>query len=78
VLFLFAHFVTTLARLLGPGGIKAVLAENLQGRLLGRFSVFTLDWRRCDGPLSPLLAIVPMQCGPVRQLSNFVLVVIPG
>jgi putative transposase len=29
VLFLFAHFLTTLARLLGPGGIKAVLAENL-------------------------------------------------
>jgi putative transposase len=29
VLLLFAHFLTTLARLLGPGGMKAVLAENL-------------------------------------------------
>jgi len=29
VLLLFAHFLTTLARLLGPGGLKAVLAENL-------------------------------------------------
>lgn len=29
VLLLFAHFLTTLARLLGPGGVKAVLAENL-------------------------------------------------
>jgi hypothetical protein len=28
-LFLFIHFLTTLARLLGPGGIKSVLAENL-------------------------------------------------
>lgn len=27
--FLFIHFLTTLAKLLGPGGIKAVLAENL-------------------------------------------------
>jgi len=29
VRLLLAHFLTTLARLLGPGGLKAVLAENL-------------------------------------------------
>ena len=29
VLLLLAHFLTTLARLLGPGGLKTVLAENL-------------------------------------------------
>ncbi len=29
VLFLFTHFLTTFARLLGPGSLKAVLAENL-------------------------------------------------
>ncbi len=29
VLLLFAHFLTTFARLLGPGGMKAVLAESL-------------------------------------------------
>ena len=29
LLFLVVHAFTTLARLLGPGGIKAVLAENL-------------------------------------------------
>ena len=29
LLFLFIYFLTTLAKLLGPGGIKAVLAENL-------------------------------------------------
>ncbi len=28
-LFLLIHLLTTLAKLLGPGGIKAVLAENL-------------------------------------------------
>ena len=28
-LFLFIYFLTTLARLLGPGGIKSILAENL-------------------------------------------------
>jgi hypothetical protein len=30
VLLLFAHFLTMLARLLGHGGLKAVLAENLR------------------------------------------------
>ncbi|MHB8623625.1 MAG: helix-turn-helix domain-containing protein [Sulfuricaulis sp.] len=29
VLLLFAHYLTTFARLLGPGGMKTVLAENL-------------------------------------------------
>ena len=29
VLFLFVHLLTTVARLLGPGGAKAVIAENL-------------------------------------------------
>lgn len=29
LLFLFIYFLTTLAKLLGPGGIKAVHAENL-------------------------------------------------
>ena len=29
VIILFAHLLTTVAKLLGPGGTKAVLAENL-------------------------------------------------
>jgi hypothetical protein len=29
VLLLFAHFLTTLAKLLGPGGLQAVVSENL-------------------------------------------------
>lgn len=42
-LFLLIHFLTTLAKLLGPGGIKSVLAENLfikqQLLVMNRFRV---------------------------------------
>ena len=39
LLLLLVHAFTTVARLLGPGGIKAVLAENLliKQQLLGKF-----------------------------------------
>lgn len=51
VLLLFAHFLTTLARLLGPGGLKAVLAENL----LIKHQLLVLNRSRQRAPaLSPV------------------------
>jgi transposase InsO family protein len=51
VLLLFAHFLTTLARLLGPGGLQAVLAENL----LIKHQLLVLNRSRQRAPtLSPL------------------------
>lgn len=49
-LFLLIHLLTTLARLLGPGGIKAVLAENL---LIQRQLLAVNRSRRRASALSP-------------------------
>lgn len=51
VLILFTHFLTTLAKLLGPGGLKAVLAENL----LIKHQLLVLNRARQRAPaLSPV------------------------
>ncbi len=51
LLFLLIHFLTTLARLLGPGGLKAVLAENL----LIKHQLLVINRSRHRAPaLSPL------------------------
>ena len=50
LLFLLFHLLTTLAKLLGPGGIKTVLAENL----LIKHRLLVLNRNRCRAPaLSP-------------------------
>lgn len=63
-LFLFIHFLTTLAKLLGPGGIKAVIAENLlikqqllvTNRSRHRAPALSLGDRICVGWLSLFIA----------------------
>jgi len=55
VLFFFAHFLTTLARLLGPGGVKAVLAENLL--IKQQLLVMNRSRHRAPAEASPLMQI---------------------
>lgn len=76
LLFLFIYFLTTLAKLLGPGGIRAVLAENLLikqqllviNRTRYRAPALSPVDRACMGWLS--LFITPRPGMPLVSIAN--------
>ena len=46
LVILFVHIIATLARLLGPGGIRSVVAESVSDHLVAGFCAFLI---RCSG-----------------------------
>src|SRR5499425_3330262 len=57
---LFIHFIATLARLLGPGGVRSLVAESLKHQLLivNRSRQRTPNLRSSDRILAGLLALL--------------------
>ena len=73
VVVLFVHFIATLARLLGPGGVRSLVAESLllkhQLLIVNRSRQRTPNLRSSDRILAGLLALLVR---PTRLLRSAV------
>ena len=68
LVILFVHIIATLARLLGPGGIRSVVAESVlikqQLLILNRSRQRALNLRSSDRLVADLCALLILPCSP--------------